>query len=97
MAFELLTILEWRAMRTVEERFWEKVDRAGPVSARRPDLGPCWLWIGSTNGHYGKFWERTAATGAKIAQAHRISWWLHNGRAPIPAGYQVAHLCGVRL
>jgi hypothetical protein len=33
--------------RTAAERFWPKVDRNGPVPAHRPELGPCWLWLGS--------------------------------------------------
>jgi hypothetical protein len=33
----------------LELRFWEMVDRNGPVPAHRPELGPCWIWIGSKN------------------------------------------------
>jgi hypothetical protein len=36
-------------MKTLEERFWEKVDKNGPVPAHRPELGPCWVW--GTIGH----------------------------------------------
>ncbi len=37
------------------ERFWEKVDKNGPVPAHVPHLGNCWVWKGwiSTNG-YGR-------------------------------------------
>ena len=31
--------------RPVAERFWEKVDRNGPVPDHCPGLGPCWLWM----------------------------------------------------
>ncbi|HXL20105.1 MAG TPA: hypothetical protein VN961_21530 [Streptosporangiaceae bacterium] len=30
--------------RDCSERFWEQVDKNGPIV--RPELGPCWLWIG---------------------------------------------------
>lgn len=33
-----------RTKRTIEERFWAKVDKNGPMPEGRPDLGPCWLW-----------------------------------------------------
>ncbi len=26
--------------------FWAKVDKNGPIPACRPDLGPCWPWLG---------------------------------------------------
>ena len=27
-------------------RFYENVNKDGPVPAHRPDLGPCWVWTG---------------------------------------------------
>ncbi len=30
--------------RPLAERFWEKVNKGGPVPEHRLDLGPCWLW-----------------------------------------------------
>jgi hypothetical protein len=33
--------------RPVAERFWEKVDRNGPIPPHCPELGPCWLWLGA--------------------------------------------------
>lgn len=30
-----------------EVSFWSKVDFDGPIPARRPDLGHCWVWGGS--------------------------------------------------
>jgi hypothetical protein len=35
--------------RPLEERFWEKVDKNGPVPAHKPELGPCWLWLAFKN------------------------------------------------
>jgi hypothetical protein len=47
----------------IEDRFWSKVDKNGPIPAHRPDLGPCWSWTGSRHIPpilpYGKFWDGT--------------------------------------
>jgi hypothetical protein len=65
------------------ERFWERVDRsAGPQQ--------CWPWTGSRNWlGYGR-----AKVRGRHSNAHRIAYLLA-GR-PIPAGFQVDHLCRVR-
>ena len=34
---------------TLEERFWRKVDKNGPIPEHRPELGPCWVWTAGTN------------------------------------------------
>lgn len=40
---------------SVEERFWSKVDKNGPVPECAPQLGPCWVWTGGTDQHgYGQ-------------------------------------------
>lgn len=76
--------------RPVAERFWEKVDRNGPVPVARPELGPCWLWTARlTNGGYGRF---TLNTDTQVL-AHRMAWELVNG--PIADGLEVDHLCFV--
>lgn len=74
-------------LRTRADRFFAKVDRAGPVPEHRPDLGPCWSWTGkvATNG-YGHFW-----TGKQQVGAHRWSYEHHVG--PIPEGLEIDHLC----
>lgn len=74
---------------TIEDRFWARVDRDGPVPSFRPDLGPCWLWTGrkDRNG-YGALVVNRVRTGA-----HRRSYMLAVG--PIPEKYDVDHLCRV--
>ena len=74
--------------RDVAERFWEKVDRNGPVPAHRPELGPCWLWCAQklTSG-YGRF---TVSTGKQVV-AHRMAYELVRGA--IPDGLELDHLC----
>lgn len=51
----------------------------------------CWIWPSaqSSNG-YGLVWD-----GAKMVRAHRFFYEHHIG--PIPAGFQLDHLCRVRL
>ncbi len=73
----------WAAgARSIAERFWEKVDKNGPVPAQS-DLGRCWLWLAATNEKgYGKIGN---------LRAHRVSWELNFG--PIPARAFVLHRC----
>ena len=70
-----------------EDRFWSKVDKAGPVPVHRPDLGPCWLWTGSPN-HNG--YGRGYFFGQNMG-AHRVSWIINRGK--IPFRKQVLHFC----
>lgn len=70
------------------ERFWEKVDKNGPVPVHRPELGPCWLWLGATNPKdYGSF-----SVGAKTLRAHRVAYVALVGAITAP---QLDHLCRV--
>jgi hypothetical protein len=73
--------------RPLEERFWEKVNKNGPII--RPELGPCWLWTGSLNeSGYGQIFVQWPE---RPRGAHRISWEIHFG--PIPEGQHVLHHC----
>jgi len=71
-----------------EARFWAKVNKDGPLSEHRPELGPCWLWTAgiSANTGYGNiWWDNTTQS------AHRIAYELTTGT--IPAGLTIDHLC----
>lgn len=71
-----------------EAGFWAKVDRAGPVPAQRPDLGPCWVWTAATNRKgYGMFGDGERGS----VGAHRWAWVQAHG--PIPADLVPDHLC----
>lgn len=64
--------------KTVEERFWEKVNKTES----------CWLWrgcLGDKHGH-GKISHEN-----KHIYVHRLSWAIHNGI--IPEGMEVLHNC----
>ena len=75
---------------TTEERFWLKVDKAGPLPAWAPFLGPCWLWTGVPT---WKGYGQLRVNGRKLA-AHRLSYTLNVG--PIPEGLHIDHLCRLR-
>jgi hypothetical protein len=51
--------------------------------------GPCWLWVGSTCDGYGYF-----KAGGTRYLAHR--WLWERVRGPVPASYELDHLCRVR-
>lgn len=64
-------------MKTLEERFWEKVDCSGD----------CWEWTASKDGRgYGQF----HISGANY-RAHRVAYELSVGE--IPEGLDLDHLC----
>ena len=77
--------------KSLEERFWEKVNKNGPVPAKRPELGPCWVWTGGLfdNG-YGQFIIMQGRRGSPKG-AHRQAWELLRG--PVPDGLHLDHLC----
>lgn len=77
----------WHDM-TLAERFWTKVDKNGPVSGWRPELGPCWVWTrGKTGDGYGAF----SIGDGEMDLAHR--WSYANEVGPIPEGAELDHLC----
>jgi hypothetical protein len=65
-------------MTTVSKRFWDKVNKDGPVV--RKELKACWLWLDSTkNGRYGNLW-----VDGRNELTHRVAWFLETGRWPEP-------------
>lgn len=72
-------------------RFWDKVDKNGPVPEARPELGPCWIWTaGLSDKGYGKFGDdRQQAVGAHL-------WAYKEFVGPVPDGFHLDHLCRVR-
>lgn len=77
--------------RPMEDRFWEKVDKNGPV---HPTLKTaCWVWTGALGrgrDSYGYFGD--GPNGER--RAHRIAWLMLNG--DIPEGLFVCHHCDNR-
>ena len=69
-----------RLLGTVEERFWNQTNKAGP--------NDCWEWTGSVRrGGYGHI----GTNGRKTESSHRIAWKLFRG--DVPAGMYVCHSC----
>ena len=74
-------------MRPATVRFWEKVNKDGPIPAHRPELGPCWLWTGALSSKgYGNFWD-----GQKYTHAHIFADKLEHGE--IDPSLERDHLC----
>jgi len=73
----------------IEERFWSKVNKNGPVPAHAPHLGNCWLWTGAYAGKtkYGRLWMNGG-----FYYAHRLSVEL-SGRTITSSDQHVCHLC----
>lgn len=70
-----------------EARFWNKVDKHGPLW----NGTYCWLWMGACAGRgYGHL-----LTGGQWKYAHRFAYELLIG--PIPIGLTLDHLCRVLL
>ena len=75
---------------TMEQRFWAKVLKSGPIPAERPDLGPCWTWSAGRDFYgYGVLWLNERKS--KRISAHVASYMIHFG--PVPSGLQIDHLC----
>jgi hypothetical protein len=70
-------------------RFWERVDKAGPIPDYRPDLGECWI---SSHRPNNKGYPMFAVFGTKVP-AYRYSYEIEVG--PIPDGLELDHLCRV--
>lgn len=75
-----------RTYRSVAERFWAKVDKAGD----------CWEWTGQrTKDGYGSFWNGARRPGPSRSPvtvlAHR--WVYEHELGPIPQGHVVCHRC----
>ncbi len=77
-------------IRSLTDRFFEKVDRNGAIPLHNPSLGSCWLWMAYIlpNG-YGHISVGPAIAG-KI-YAHRASYVIHKGA--IENGMDIDHLC----
>jgi hypothetical protein len=72
--------------KSMEDRFFEKVDRNGPKAAHMDSN--CWVWTGGTSGvGYGYARDEKG----EVTGAHVISFRKHKGE--IPAGQSVLHKC----
>ncbi len=87
--------VEHSNFRPLAERFWEKVNREGPLPsieavAAHPEIvnTHCWEWLGSLHPKgYGQIRDK------EVIHAHRVSWFLEYGRYPAD---QCLHKCDNR-
>lgn len=78
--------------RPLADRFWEKVNKDGPIPSHMPHLGQCWLWTANaTPDGYGNIARGSSQQQNNQLLAHRVSWELHYG--PIAGGLWVLHHC----
>lgn len=77
-------------MRPPVERFWDKVDKNGPIPKHCPELGSCWNWLACTD-PFGYGVLMIPRPKKHRVCAHRFSYELHIG--PIPGGMLVCHHC----
>lgn len=76
------------------DRVMPKINKDGPLSELRPDLGKCWLWTASKQGNgYGKI--GAGGRGGKWLPAHRAVYELLVDK--IESGLELDHLCKVIL
>jgi len=84
--------------RPLADRFWEKVDKHGPLPsaeavARWPEIvsTSCWIFTGRLRWGYGGI--QMGGRGCPTAQAHRVAWYLQTGAWPEP---NCCHKCDVK-
>lgn len=65
------------ARKSIQERFWSKVDRSGD----------CWIWTA----YRGITGYGIVGVDRRVQKAHRVAWQLTHG--PIPHGACVLHRC----
>lgn len=73
----------------IEQRFWEKVDKQGPVPEHMPDAGPCWIWTAAKNENGYGVMNRG---DNRLIKAHRMSMRIDLGRTLAPSE-KVRHAC----
>lgn len=72
---------------TRSDRFWEKVNKDGPIMPGMET--PCYVWTGSLfPDGYGGFWD------GSCRKASQVGYELQAG--PIPDGLHVLHKCNNR-
>ena len=73
----------------LDERFWGKVNKDGPIPAHRPELGRCWVWTAAAGDAYGHG-VFGIAREYRLEYAHRLTWAATFGD---PGDLCVLHKC----
>lgn len=78
---------------SVEERFWRRVNKNGPVV--REDIGPCWLWTREIDAKgWGVFYTHGKGPDRKRLAVHHYAYRLLIGE--IPKWSNMEPLCGIK-
>jgi hypothetical protein len=78
----------------VMERFWSKVNKAGPVPVSHPEYGNCWIWTGTLHDHgYGRIDAGSGQRGRHL-YAHRLAWEQATGSVLTDEDV-VCHTCDI--
>ena len=73
--------LSIRPSKSLEESFWEKVNKDGPVPTHCPELGSCYLWTAGKHPlGYGLLWDSEIAA---LRRATHVSFFLCTGEWPV--------------
>src|SRR6266478_7383935 len=75
-------------MNADRQRFFALIDKNGCLPIRRPDLGPCWLWLGTIDSSQG---YAIFSVKGKKCSAHTVSFRMAGRK--VPKGKQLDHLC----
>jgi HNH endonuclease len=74
---------------SLADRFHARLDKNGPVPEKRPDLGHCWIYMGSRNSSESAY--PIARENGRKVYIHRFAY--EHYREPIPPGKELHHLC----
>lgn len=75
--------------RPLLERLYANINKNGPVPAAKPELGACWVWLGSLSHGYGQI--SLGKHNGKPRRTHRIMYEATHGT--IPPNLELDHLC----
>jgi hypothetical protein len=80
----------------IEDRFWSKVDKNGPIPEHIPEIGPCWIWTAGKMRPpalpYGKFWDGTfSENGSPRTVGSHV--WAYKTYVEDPGDLLVLHRC----
>lgn len=82
------SLLSIRPSKPLEESFWEKVNKNGPIPIHCPELGPCWTWTAAKHPlGYGLLWDYEIEG---LRRATHVAVFLQTGAWPI---LHVLHKC----
>ena len=68
------------------QRFWDKVEKLGPIPTHIPGLGNCWVWKASKRNGYGAIKYE-----GRIESAHRVSLQWHLNRKLVDGEFACHH------